>query len=72
MRANGLAHVEFDDGEPFLNLPVSDAQLAQPSQKGNKLHYVSNYDVVTAGGPPPHRRLSAAAKQTIAAALLPP
>ena len=72
MRANGLAHVEFDDGEPFLNLPVSDAQLAQPSQKGNKLHYVSNYDVVTAGVPPPHRRLSAAAKQTIAAALLPP
>ena len=41
-------------------------------EKGNKLHYVSNYDVVTAGVPPPHRRLSAAAKQTIAAALLPP
>ena len=72
MHDNGLAHVVFDDGDTFYNLPVSTEQLSHASQQGNKLHYVSNYDVVTADSPPPHRRLSAVAKQEIAASMLPP
>ena len=67
----GMAHVKFDDGDPYFNLPVSAEHIAQSG--GNKIEIVSG-GVPTAAAQvrAQQRRLSAARKKEIAASIVPP
>ena len=67
----GMAHVKFDDGDTYFNLPVSADDIAQSG--GNKMEIVSG-GVPTAAAQvdAQQRRLSAKQKKAIAASIVPP